>query len=261
MAFSTGAVLLLAATVAAAGLPSSRISGGENADIEDYPFVLQLDFLSTSGNSWSQYGGGVLINNFYAITSAHKFFESSFAGVETARVRAGSSQRNSAGVIYGVNTISIHPDYADDAERDADIAVVRLARAVDFTDKIQAGILYTANSVIPDNAEVTVVGWGNTGSLGASPSRQLQALTLNHINQEVCEQRYGFGVTDNMICYGILDTEERKSPCFGDAGGPVIYNNGVIGLISWGQSCANSYFPSVGTFIPAVVDWVLAEAS
>lgn len=83
--------------------------------------------------------------------------------METARVRAGSSQRNSAGVIYGVNTISIHPDYADDAERDADIAVVRLARAVDFTDKIQAGILYTANSVIPDNAEVTVVGWGNTG--------------------------------------------------------------------------------------------------
>ncbi|CAG9116361.1 unnamed protein product [Plutella xylostella] len=259
MAFATGAVLLLAATVAAAGIPASRISGGINADISDYPFVVQLERDNT-GSGWSQTGGGVLINNLNFITAAHKFTDASFKGPNSFRIRAGSNKRNSGGTTYSIRTITIHPEFAEEAERDADIAVVRLTRAVEFTDLVSPAALYGGSYEVPEGSEVTVVGWGKTGPLDAKPSELLQELTLHTINYDECAARYGFGVTPNMICYGNLDSDERDSPCFGDAGGPVIYNGGVIGLISWGQSCANSYFASVGTSVPAYVDWVVDVA-
>ena len=42
----------------------------------------------------------------------------------------------------------------------------------------------------------------------------------------------------------------------GDSGGPLVCNNYFEGIVSWGISCANPYFPGVYTKVRNYVKWI-----
>jgi trypsin len=46
----------------------------------------------------------------------------------------------------------------------------------------------------------------------------------------------------------------------GDSGGPVLYSNVVIGIVSWGHGCANETYPDVSTNVASYTDWIVSVA-
>lgn len=100
-----------------------------------------------------------------------------------------------------------------------------------------------------------------------SAPNDLRHVAINTVNKADCAERYGsspfFGprlVTENMICAGILDVGGRDA-CQGDSGGPMYYGGVLIGVISWGNGCANARYPGVSTRVASYTDWIVATAS
>lgn len=42
----------------------------------------------------------------------------------------------------------------------------------------------------------------------------------------------------------------------GDSGGPLVCNGNFEGIVSWGISCANPYFPGVYTKVRNYAEWI-----
>jgi trypsin len=93
-------------------------------------------------------------------------------------------------------------------------------------------------------ALAVVSGWG-TLTAGASLPSQLQAVEVNIISRAACNSAYADygGVTVNMICAGV--TGGGKDACQGDSGGPLVVGDKLVGILSWGLSCALADYPGV----------------
>jgi secreted trypsin-like serine protease len=115
---------------------------------------------------------------------------------------------------------------------------------------------------MPDGAAVTTCGWGNTrtGPFSSYPN-QLHCVGYNIISNADCNSRgvYNGKVQRGMQCAGI--TGGGKSMCTGDAGGPIVYNNQVVGVQSWnrewtGLGCAQANQPDVFTDVAVYRNWI-----
>ena len=59
---------------------------------------------------------------------------------------------------------------------------------------------------------------------------------------------------DSMFC---LDySYQKQGACKGDSGGPVIYDDKVIGIISWGKDCINLSYPMVCQSVEYFRSWI-----
>lgn len=63
-----------------------------------------------------------------------------------------------------------------------------------------------------------------------------------------------------MLCSGWLDVGGRDQ-CQGDSGGPLIHNNVVVGVCSWGHSCAQPRYPGVNTRVSRYTAWIQATVA
>jgi len=75
----------------------------------------------------------------------------------------------------------------------------------------------------------------------------LRAVEVEIIGREACEKKYAGKdiVTPRMVCAGVA--EGRKDACAGD-GGSALYikkSGKQIGIVSWGEGCAQKEYPGV----------------
>lgn len=71
-------------------------------------------------------------------------------------------------------------------------------------------------------------------------SELLRHVQIWYLNQSVCRARYaelGLVITDNMLYSGWLEVGGRDL-CTGDSGGPLLHENVIFGICSWGHQCA-----------------------
>lgn len=54
-----------------------------------------------------------------------------------------------------------------------------------------------------------------------------------------------YNVTDDMIC----NFEQGKETCQGDSGSPVVYDNTLIGVVSWGPEGECGIHPGVNAYV------------
>ncbi|KPI95066.1 PREDICTED: trypsin, alkaline C-like [Papilio xuthus] len=252
-------LLLLAlglAVVAAVPRNPQRIVGGSTTNISRYPFGAALLY-SWGGSNFRQACGGTILNNRSILTAGHCVWRDS---ANQWRIRVGSTNANSGGVVHNINRIIMHPNY-NSRNLDNDIAILRSSSNFAFNNNVRAGSIAGSNYNLADNQAVWAIGWGAIAFKGQS-SEQLRHVQIWTVNQNVCRQRYatrGSTVTDNMLCSGWLDVGGRDQ-CQGDSGGPLIHNNVVVGVCSWGHECALAYFPGVNARVSRYTSWIQSNA-
>ncbi|CAB3242627.1 unnamed protein product [Arctia plantaginis] len=150
--------------------------------------------------------------------------------------------------------------YPEDSEEDDSEEHRKLLR---FKDSVQSASIPFQGETLADNSMVVAVGWGTT-VIGGGVSNVLNQVSIRTVNQALCRERYAelsnftgllLAVTDNMFCAGLLDIGGADT-CQGDSGGPLTYNGVIVGITSWGASCAHPTYPGVYTEVSKYANWI-----
>ncbi|KAJ2952694.1 hypothetical protein O0L34_g7037 [Tuta absoluta] len=257
-------ICVLLAGACLASVAGKRIVGGELTTVEEYPAIVAIESLSVNTETWSQSCGGSILTTRYIVSAAH-CFEGVFYNPSRRRIRAGSSFRNTGGQVIGIVIDHKHPSYGS-LGFDGDINVILLQSALEYNPIVTNVNIVSQGFELPNNSPVVHAGWGHT-SEGGSVSEQLRHVSIYTIDRQLCMDRYvdhPLPVTENMICAGILDVG-GKDACQVDSGGPMYYNDAantriLVGIVSWGQGCANASYPGLSTRVASYTDWIVATA-
>ncbi|XP_070561156.1 mannan-binding lectin serine protease 1-like [Ptychodera flava] len=266
--------------------PRSRILGGRTVAEGSWPWMTYLDIHAPSHDIHNSICGGSLLNEKWLITAAHcvtnplRYSETFGQAIplRSINVTFGVHRRSEPTEHVqqrGVSEILRHPDY-NVLDFDADIALLRLATPISFTDYVRPICLPQSETVLindfgfdehveravpPPREPAVITGWGITSNRGGTRSDVLLEAYVPIANQTACREAYqpnGWTVTDNMFCAG-YQTGGRDA-CRGDSGGPLMFLDEsnfryfVYGAVSWGRpgecAAAESYgvYAKVGNY-------------
>uniref|UniRef100_H9GC50 Peptidase S1 domain-containing protein n=1 Tax=Anolis carolinensis TaxID=28377 RepID=H9GC50_ANOCA len=237
-----------------------RIVGGESAPDGAWPW--QVSIYEDSGHVC----GGSLIASQWVLSAAHCFQKENEKELLLGAYQLSNPSPNMK--MLQIQQVIPHPDYKGYDGSMGDIALVKLASPVNFTDYILPICLPDASTQFPSDSYCWVTGWGkiNENDVLQSP-KTLQELQVPLIGRDTCNNLFNMDPSDDigtdpiksdMICAGYPDG--GKDACFGDSGGPLacklsgIWN--LAGVVSWGDGCAKSNRAGVYTSVPYYADWI-----
>ena len=205
-----------------------------------------------------QFCGGVAVGPRTVVTAAH-CIGSETLGVDDwrklpdLRVIAGRTDlAGAAGEELRLSDVWVNPAF-DPATNASDVAVITLDQALPTGSTLpMAQPSDTADYRSGTQAEV--YGWGDTTGHGDYPTG-LRTAPVTIFADTVCEQAYPGGTTGtylpaSMVCAGAQ--EGGRDACQGDSGGPLVVGGRLMGLVSWGNGCAQAAYPGVYTRVSAV---------
>ncbi|NXB11613.1 TMPS5 protease, partial [Cnemophilus loriae] len=175
-----------------------------------------------------------------------------FAGIVTH-----SSVRPEAGV--PVREIIPHALY-NDSSLDYDIALMRLQVPLNFSGAIRAVCLPPSPQDLLQGTQCWVSGWGYTAPDQAQVAGTLKEALVPLIGTRRCNSScvYRGELTARMLCAGHL--RGHVDACQGDSGGPLVCWDGsmwrLVGIVSWGQGCAEPNRPGVYTNVAQLLPWI-----
>jgi len=262
---------------------ADRIVGGTASQLGEFPWMALIEYQKPNGRGF--YCGGALINNRYVVTAAHCVKGKDIPSTWRVHgVRLGEHDTNSdkdCDTVQGFTYCSeppvnipvveqiAHEDYDPfSASQHHDIALLRLAREVSFTEYIKPICLPTSANLLNNvytGTNVTVAGWGKTES--RSESNVLLKLDITVKSNADCSSVYGGRVTfgNGQLCAGGV---KDKDSCRGDSGGPLMVlnvangeaNYNVIGVVSFGPNpCGLQGWPGVYTRVTEYVHWIISK--
>uniref|UniRef100_A0A3Q1J8F0 Peptidase S1 domain-containing protein n=1 Tax=Anabas testudineus TaxID=64144 RepID=A0A3Q1J8F0_ANATE len=232
---------------------NTRIVGGEDAPPGHWPWQVSLQIAG------GHFCGGSLISKQWVMSAAHCVSGTNPEGWTVVLGRQNQQDSSPNEVSTSVAEIVLHPNY-DSSINDNDIALLRLATPVQFTDHIRPVCLAASGSVFNNGTVSWVTGWGEEKEEVSLPFPQaLQEVEVPVVGNRQCNCLYGvFTVTDNMICAGVL--AGGKGSCQGDSGGPMVSKQGSVwiqsGIVSFGLGCARPNLPGVYTRVSHYQSWI-----
>ncbi|KAJ8399975.1 hypothetical protein AAFF_G00407050 [Aldrovandia affinis] len=235
---------------------NTRIVGGQDAPEGYWPWQASLH------RDGDHFCGGSLITEEWVMSAAHCFFSTNVAPWTIYLGRQSQQGSNPHEVSIGVIQIIIHPDY-DSFSSDSDIALLRLASPVNFTDYIRPICLAASNSSFHKGTDSWITGWGDINEGVPLPFPQtLQEVEVPVVGNKECNCLYGVGsITNNMICAGL--STGGKDSCQGDSGGPMVSKQNSVwvqsGIVSFGIGCAQPEFPGVYTRVSRYETWINSQ--
>lgn len=129
------------------------------------------------------------------------------------RVRVGSSNRTSGGILCEVKKVIVHPEYQKPTLFDNDIAILILKKRLRYSLAVRSVSLPEIDSDLPVNSTVFVSGWGSTNEEDEVENPIiLNAVSVPIVDRDVCYKAYknlsitdelNARVTSNMICAGL----------------------------------------------------------
>ncbi|OCT64594.1 hypothetical protein XELAEV_18045693mg [Xenopus laevis] len=259
---------------------TNRIVGGQDTVRGEFPWQLSLRKLGIHNC------GGSLIDSQWAISAAHCFARPIF--LSDYKVDLGAYQLSvPSGIVVDVAAVYLHPTFRG-AGGSGDIALIKLAKPVQFTDYIIPICIPTPNIDFPNGVNSVVTGWGTISQQGMKMNKALQFIKPKKIKRAMslpyprtlqkvlvptiarasCDQMYHIDnptlpanqsiILWDMICAGYK--AGKKGSCQGDSGGPLVYHwNGswlLAGIVSWGFGCALPNRPGVYTSVTAYSTWI-----
>nr|CAH0103335.1 unnamed protein product [Daphnia galeata] len=237
-----------------------RIVGGVQAFPNKFPWQSFVKVETSSGKI--SYCGGSLIDDRWILTTARCVsipgetvrYLSVYLGAHDITASYEANRR-----LYNGYEIYIHPEW-NPTTMAGDIAMIKLAAIVAYTQYIRPVCLASSSEPSYDNSQVTVAGWGTTSDGSSNLSPVLREVTVPVISNSQCSSFYGtLFITNKVMCTnGVLN----RGPCNGDSGGPLIYQqtNGrwkQIGIVSFVSNlgCQMGY-PYGYTRLSSYSNWV-----
>lgn len=247
-------ICILAAVVSlnAAAPPQARIIGGREVDILKHPYLVSIRYRSEKDGPYIHKCAGVIYNERVVVTAAQCVVD--IKHDEKVMVVAGANSRTGVdGLAYPALKWVSHPQYSSWTV-DYDIGLLIIDDVFDLKNlKMKAIPIKETRPV--DGKMATIAGWGYREEFGPSSSH-LEEVQVPIVNSSDCTKSYGVGeITDRMICAGYLKAG-GKDACQGDTGGPLVLDNQLVGLVSWGRGCARPGYPSVYTYVTALKQWI-----
>jgi len=226
----------------------SRVVGGSNSNIANYPWQLSLRV----GGSHSC--GSSLASGTKAVTAAHCI------GGATANysVLAGTTDRTSTTCgtcqLRTLNAQLRHPQYQDNGNTGYpnDVATIRWAATINTNANTAYANLAASNAGNYAGQNCQITGWGRTCGTCGLPNT-LQVGTMTVLTNADCASRWSAAQINNgHICV----LSNTVGACNGDSGGPVNCGGVVTGAASWVQSGCVVTRPSVYTRISFFKGWI-----
>ncbi|XP_061721686.1 CLIP domain-containing serine protease HP8-like isoform X1 [Cydia pomonella] len=271
---------------------NDRIVGGEQTELDEHPWTALLRYDKPRGSGF--YCGGVLISSRYVMTAAHCVKGADLPhNWRLSQVRLGEWNTSSTTDCYGgechseiqdvpVEQVIAHENYdPNNTNQHDDIALLRLARKVQFTDFIKPICLPSTDALRTNTFEdydMEVAGWGKTEtrdemadpptstvSIGSESDVKLK-VRVPVVTMSECSQVFrpvGRRIINKQICAGGV---AGRDSCRGDSGGalmgrvPTVDNWIAVGVVSYGPSpCGTAGWPGVYTRVGAYFDWIVSK--
>jgi len=258
-------------------LRSHKIVGGDETVPHSLPWqAAMISKFDISGNL-NVMCGGVIICPKFVLTAGHCTENQEperkqvVVGVWNRKALEPSITRHDIAQFHDHPAYkSIHGEYSV-----YDYSILELVDPIVFKPEAQAVYLPEADQEFSPDSKFLISGWGarsDPNSMG-SPNK-LMSVTVPWVSDEDCKAAYAepkkqkddgrlvkYDINEAMICAG--DAEVGKiDACFGDSGGPMVWldpKSGqvtIIGLVSFGFSCAQANAPGVYAELTTVLDWV-----
>ncbi|EDV39791.1 uncharacterized protein Dana_GF10196 [Drosophila ananassae] len=193
--------------------------------------------------------GGSLIKESIVLTAAHCFIRRYNKSKWTAE--GGISNLTESGVQRYIKKFA-WPIQFRRKTMDMDVALVLLNAPM-----VGIGIdtIPLCSHTVSTGTTLQVSGWGLIYPRTAEPENLLRAVAVPVIDRNKCRQAYRPKVliTENMICASVLG---KKDACMYDSGGPLVYQNEVCGIVSFGIGCASDKYPGVYTDVYKVAPFI-----
>ncbi len=234
-------------------IATPKIIGGGLVSPGNWPFMTALTHKNVDP-IYGQFCGASLVDQQWALTAAHCVADLSASDLEIVVGRHQLSLDD--GEIIPVSEILIH-EYYNPVTFDSDIALLKLERPTEYSPIQTLGRFSIQDKRVDKPA--TVLGWGDTSIHSRFFPDFLHQVDLPLIANSECNPQTS-GVTDNMLCLGVLDGS--KDSCNGDSGGPAFVldpENGrlqQIGIVSFGFGCARRNFSGVYTRVSEFTNFI-----
>ncbi|TSK14509.1 Prostasin [Bagarius yarrelli] len=166
---------------------------------------------------------------------------------------------------HRINQVVVPYGYTD-PRLGQDIALVKLATPVKWSDHIQPVCLPNGDVRFPAGTKCTITGWGDIrDGVSLQGVGTLQQVQVPIIDQSACQEMFQIQATEqvnirfDMLCAGFQ--EGGKDSCQGDSGGPLVCqtSSGIwlqVGIVSFGLGCAQPNRPGVYARVSAFFNFI-----
>ncbi|KFB42872.1 trypsin [Anopheles sinensis] len=231
----------------------NRIVGGDLISITEAPYqaaiLINLRFLC----------GGVVLAPSWVLTTAlcMVYPPGGYLAPGVVQVRLGTEDGN---IAWGPNDKPVvavvpHPNF-NKATKNFNVALLKMKQNIAYETRIKCIKLVDANAPLPVDQQVEVTGYGSTDPEKPALDAKLRSVDVTIVDPDLCYLKYQadeeITITRNMFCAAGLG----RDACQYDAGGPAVYQDRLVGLISHGAGCASMDFPGIYTRISAVRGWI-----
>ncbi|CAL1683638.1 unnamed protein product [Lasius platythorax] len=219
-------------------------------DIEDYPYHVSIQIAGQHVCS------GAFIHESWIMTAASCVFNKTLTTI-SVRVRSSYVHCKQCGNVLEISNIVVHENFNKYVHFN-NIALIKLKSPAEFGKKLlPIGLPGKENEQVQDGTRCVVTGWKPM----LRPARtQLAAAVVAIINQRTCKERLPSykPLSEEMLC--AANTTRPSETCQGDLGAPLVSQQTLIGILSYGLGCETKTHPGVYTRISSYLSWIFVNS-